>query len=379
MKFTKLDLAASLPTKSAATFAIYRPLAVIATASLCIAVAGCASAPTGKKVKFSSAKYGVPASPKVVAEGQPVPKGGGRAVVGKPYKVAGKTYRPKRDPDYEKVGLSSWYGPTFHGRLTANGEVFDKKSLTAAHTTFPLPSYAKVTNLENGRSIVVRVNDRGPFHGNREIDVSERVATLLGYKDKGVAKVKVEYAGAARLDGQDEAFLLASYSGPGATSPGGTLPGTLFAQVTPPGGFGANAPVPQARPYGALIAVASVEIQNPQVVAFDPALAFEASAGKVQLASANGFATGTANSGEHSFAPAEPQSLPLDLIPAAYAPSQENGVLGVLPSPAPGKKYGLGGAVSSYAANTRIEAAYSAVINIDGGLSLQQTLALKTE
>lgn len=376
MKFKKLDRAAGLPTKSAASFVNYRPFAAIATASLCLAVAGCASSPPAKKVKFSSAKYGVPASPKVVADGDPVPKGGGRAIVGKPYKVAGKTYRPKQDPDYKKVGLSSWYGPTFHGRLTANGEVFDKKSLTAAHTTFPLPSYAKVTNLENGRSIVVRVNDRGPFHGNREIDVSERVAALLGYRDKGVAKVKVEYAGPARLDGQDEAFLLASYSGPGATTPGGTLPGTLFAQAAPPGGFGTEAPVPQARPYGTLIAVASVEIQDPELVAFDPALAFEASAGNIQLASAGGFITETGITAEQAPEPTVAPSQPLDLIPAAFAPGQANGVLGVLPSPISNRKYGLGGAVSSFAANTRIEAAYSAVINIEGGMPLRHTLAL---
>jgi rare lipoprotein A len=155
-------------------------------------------------------KYGVSASPRVVAFGQPVPKGGGTYRVGKPYVVAGRTYVPKEDRNYRAEGIASWYGDAFHGRLTANGEVFDMASLTAAHPTMPLPSYARVTNLRNGRSLVVRVNDRGPYHDNRVIDVSNRAAKLLDFSSRGVARVRVEYVGPAPLEGSDDRQLMAT-------------------------------------------------------------------------------------------------------------------------------------------------------------------------
>ena len=141
-------------------------------------------------------------------------KGGGRYQVGKPYKIAGNWYSPKVDPNYKKVGTASWYGPGFHGRLTANGEIFDMNALTAAHPTMPLPSYARVTNLNNDRSVIVRVNDRGPFAHNRVIDLSKRTAQMLGFIASGTAKVRVEFMEKARLDGLDNAYLLASYKGP---------------------------------------------------------------------------------------------------------------------------------------------------------------------
>lgn len=140
-----------------------------------------------------------------------MPRGGGRHQIGKPYQIAGKWYHPKEDPDYETVGLASWYGSAFHGRLTANGEVYDMTHLTAAHPTMPLPSYARVTNLKNNNSVLVRVNDRGPFARSRVIDLSKRAAELLDYQHSGLAKVKVEYVGPAPLDGRDDAFLMASY------------------------------------------------------------------------------------------------------------------------------------------------------------------------
>ncbi len=112
--------------------------------------------------------------------------------VGNPYKVRGRWYRPKEDPYYDRTGIASWYGPKFHGHLTANGETFDMNEFSAAHTTLPMPSYVKVTNLENGRSLVVRVNDRGPFVDNRIIDMSRRAAQELGFAMKGTAKVRVE-------------------------------------------------------------------------------------------------------------------------------------------------------------------------------------------
>ncbi|WP_455477561.1 septal ring lytic transglycosylase RlpA family protein [Bartonella sp. B41] len=135
----------------------------------------------------------------------------GRTIVGKPYKIKGKWYYPKSDPTYKKIGQASWYGSYFHGRLTANGEVYDMNLLTAAHPTMPLPSYARVTNLENGNSIIVRVNDRGPFMKNRIIDLSKQAAMILGYENAGVANVEVEYLAEAPADYYDSDYLMASY------------------------------------------------------------------------------------------------------------------------------------------------------------------------
>ncbi len=111
---------------------------------------------------------------------------------------------------YRAEGLASWYGDDFHGRETANGEVFDRESISAAHPTLPLPSYVRVTNLANGRSLIVRVNDRGPYHGNRIIDVSKRAAHLLGFYDRGTATVRVEYVGRAPIEGSDDRILEAT-------------------------------------------------------------------------------------------------------------------------------------------------------------------------
>jgi len=158
---------------------------------------------------FSQAKYGH-ASAKVVADGQPVPRGGGQYLIGRPYTVAGHRYYPAENASYSAVGMASWYGAAFHGRRTANGEVYDMSSFSAAHPTMPLPSYARVTNLGNGYSIIVRVNDRGPYHGGRVMDVSSRVADVLDMKAMGTARVKVEYVGPAPIEGSDDAFLLAS-------------------------------------------------------------------------------------------------------------------------------------------------------------------------
>jgi rare lipoprotein A len=155
-------------------------------------------------------KYGVKSSPRVVAHGQPVPKGGGRYRVGDPYVIGGQTYVPREVSAYRAEGHASWYGHDFHGRLTANGEVYNMHGISGAHPTLPLPSYVRVTNLENRRSLVVRVNDRGPFHQGRVIDLSARAAKLLGFYDKGVARVRVEYLGRASLSGSDDARLAAS-------------------------------------------------------------------------------------------------------------------------------------------------------------------------
>ncbi|MDV7338585.1 septal ring lytic transglycosylase RlpA family protein [Terasakiella sp. A23] len=116
----------------------------------------------------------------------------GHYKVGNPYQIQGVWYYPAEDFDYVETGISSWYGPQFHGKPTANGEVFDMNLVSAAHRTLPLPSLVRVTNLENGRSLVVRVNDRGPFAHGRILDMSKRGAQLLGFEKQGTARVKVE-------------------------------------------------------------------------------------------------------------------------------------------------------------------------------------------
>lgn len=138
-----------------------------------------------------------------MADGQRIPKGGGSYKLGAPYRVAGRWYVPQEDPNYDRAGVASWYGADFHGRKTANGEIYDMDALTAAHPTLPLPSYAYVTNLANGRTVLVRINDRGPYAHDRVIDLSRRVARLIGSEQSGVTQVRVRYAGRAPLDGDD--------------------------------------------------------------------------------------------------------------------------------------------------------------------------------
>lgn len=181
-------------------------LRVLGVAAGGLILANCSGGVSGKV----DPKYGVSASARVVEPGQPVPKGGGVYRVGKPYTVAGRTYVPEEDTNYSAIGLASWYGDDFHGRYTANGEIFDMESISAAHPTLPLPSYVRVTNLANKKSIVVRVNDRGPYVGNRIIDLSVKTSRLLGFYGHGVARVKVDYVGRAPLAGSDDRKLMAT-------------------------------------------------------------------------------------------------------------------------------------------------------------------------
>lgn len=141
------------------------------------------------------------------------PKSAGYYKVGNSYEVKGKRYYPKESFDYVETGIASWYGPNFHGKKTANGEVFNKYELTAAHKTLQMPSLVRVTNLENGKSLVVRVNDRGPYAHNRIIDLSERAAELLGYKKQGTARVKLEVL-------SDESRVLAQVAKRGESTAG---------------------------------------------------------------------------------------------------------------------------------------------------------------
>ena len=201
-----------------------KPIQFSLAALSALALAGCSQAP-GKKTKefFPTSVYGA-ASPKVVADGESVPKGGGRYLVGKPYTVAGRTYTPKEvAANTSQTGKASWYGSAFHGRRTSNGEVYDMRSVTAAHPTWPLPSYVRVTNVANGRSMIVRLNDRGPFHSDRIMDVSSRVADALDFKRMGTANIKVDYVKPAGLGGSDDQILMATLRDDGKPA---TLDGT---------------------------------------------------------------------------------------------------------------------------------------------------------
>jgi rare lipoprotein A len=219
-----------------------------ALAALCL-LANCSGA---DRISSIDPRYGGSSNPRLIAPGEPVPKGGGVYQVGKPYSIGGKTYVPAENPNYRIEGVASWYGEDFHGRATANGEIFDMHALSAAHPTLPIPSYVRVTNLSNNRSVIVRVNDRGPFYSNRIIDVSIKTATLLGFLASGVAPVRVEYVGRAPIEGSDDVMLMATLrEGAPAPSPsavriadGKPLVPTVIAR-----GASSDVPVPSRRPY----------------------------------------------------------------------------------------------------------------------------------
>lgn len=162
--------------------------------AMSVTISGCSSQRSASRDPFAGT-----GSPYYKGKG-PVPMGGGRYHIGEPYQVAGRWFTPKEQPNYDKTGPASWYGEAFNRRMTSNGEWFDMTRLTAAHPTLPLPSYAKVTNVYNGATIVVRINDRGPFVGPRIIDLSKQSASMLGFKQQGTAKVRVQYIGPAPLN-----------------------------------------------------------------------------------------------------------------------------------------------------------------------------------
>lgn len=232
------------------------PVVVAASALL----AGCAS--TGQRTALLS---GAEPLERVVGPHDPVTPGGGRYQVGRPYTIGGKTYYPREDRDLDQTGVASWYGGDYHhGTRTANGEVYDRGALTAAHKTMPLPSYARVTNLNNGRSIVVRVNDRGPYVGNRIIDISEKTAELLEMKRGGVGRVRVQYVGPAGLAGSDARVLAATLRGPDVAPRAEER--ILVAQADLKPGPRANRPagVPgPVAPMPAPIMVAAAVVQTP--------------------------------------------------------------------------------------------------------------------
>ena len=204
---------------------------------------------------------------------------GGYWKVGNPYQIAGAWYYPKEDTRYDNTGIASWYGPQFHKRKTANGEIFDMHKVSAAHPTLPMPVMARVTNLENGRSLIVRVNDRGPFARGREIDMSMRAAELLGFKEQGTAKVRVQYL--ARADewrGEDNVQVAQAAS----TAPVAVPPvddsanednGSPGAPVATAGLPSATAPMDLAMLAGGAgsAAVATAPAQAPDTISMAPA------------------------------------------------------------------------------------------------------------
>ena len=175
-------------------------LGVVAAA--CLALANCSSR--------VDPHLGVSASPRVVGAERAGAEGRRRLPRRQALQGGRTAVCPGGGPDYSEVGLASWYGDDFRGRLTANGEVFDNASLSAASPVLPMPCYARVTNLRNGRSIIVRVNDRGPYAANRIVDVSEQTAKILGFHGRGLAKVRVDYVGRAPLEGSDDRMLMAT-------------------------------------------------------------------------------------------------------------------------------------------------------------------------
>ena len=211
-------------------------------AACAVVLAGCAAQSVSTPQRPGGGRYfdpilGVWASPRLVDDGQPVPRGGGGYLVGRPYTIGGRTFVPNANPQgYSVVGTASWYGDAFHGRRTANGEIFDKGSISAAHPTLPLPSYVRVTNLKNGRSMIVRVNDRGPYHGGRVMDVSQRVAEALAFRNEGTGRIRIDYMGRAGLSGADDDKLLATLTTDGrpARLEGMSGPAQLADDALPP-------------------------------------------------------------------------------------------------------------------------------------------------
>jgi len=165
--------------------------------------------------------------------GPQLPSGeGGIAKVGNPYRVEGKTYIPTADASgYSATGIASWYGKDFHGKRTANGEMYDMHALSAAHPTLPLPTMVRVTNLENGQAVVVRVNDRGPFKKDRLIDLSYAAANVLGYANRGTTQVRVETLDIEEQPVTPSATMLASNAAPTTSPAAPQLTAAIFVQV----------------------------------------------------------------------------------------------------------------------------------------------------
>lgn len=190
----------------------------------------------------------------------------------RPYQIKGQWYYPAIDPDYDETGIASWYGDPFHGRPTATGETYDQNAISAAHKTLPLPSTVRVTNLENGRVLQVRVNDRGPFVHGRIIDLSRRAAQLLGFENQGVARVRVQVTGAGGGEFVMQASDISGEERSGiSAAPRDTV---AVAALPPPEGARGSAAVsdstPTPRPGPAPVEVAATDASRAPVVGTVP-------------------------------------------------------------------------------------------------------------
>ncbi|NEK33938.1 septal ring lytic transglycosylase RlpA family protein [Rhizobium leguminosarum] len=340
----------------------------LAISAMCATVAACGTTQAVPKKKahgkeyFSESEYGVKASPRV-ATGNNIPKGGGRYIVGNAYEVKGKWYYPKEDFAYNKVGVASWYGSAFHGRLTANGEVYDQMHLSAAHPTFPLPSYARVTNLESGSSVIVRVNDRGPYHEGRIIDLSNKTADMLDLQHSGTGKVRVQYVGRARMDGHDMPYLMASYAPKGSRIPG----------VNPEGQIAT----------GVMVASNSRKITRDQLQSSE---SYETPANVPVPRSATSYAGSTPSARNNAAAAAAPALAPAaHVLVAPSAPSFNNGAqamdqmvvlpeIGPMPYERPQNSLALG-YQNEEVKTVTVDLAFDTVMVRNDGLTQQSILA----
>jgi rare lipoprotein A len=177
------------------------------------------------------------------------PKAGGIYKVGKPYQIEGIWYYPAEDYAYSQEGIASWYGSDFHGKRTANGDRYDMNDLTAAHPTLPMPSIVNVTNLDNGRSVKLTVNDRGPFHSSRIIDVSRRAAQLLGFYEAGTARVRVDIDPQESMNLKNLALVKSPQEMPKVVaSPRGNVSSVAIDPVAPPSGAANVVPPAAVKP-----------------------------------------------------------------------------------------------------------------------------------
>ena len=243
---------------AAACFAAKSSIAVLAALALPLALSACSSGSDTAIPSVGLRQQPQPAprvaarvtAPRLTAPGVAAARGGGGYKLGQPYRIGSQWYVPREEPDYERRGVASWYGADFQGRATANGEVYNMDALSAAHPTLPLPSYVLVTNVGNQRTILVRVNDRGPYAGGRLIDLSRAAARALGYEGRGTADVVVRYGGRAPLNGDDtreRAYLAAQPWTRDLTAEAGPVrpqwQGVATAAPTPPtdaGGWSAD-------------------------------------------------------------------------------------------------------------------------------------------
>ena len=185
---------------------------IVRTGRWAIVLLGAASLTACMTPEYAVRAPGARVAPAPYAQAHPAPAG--RYKTGDPYQVGGIWYVPHEQPHYDETGIASWYGDAFQMKATANGEIFDLNQFSAAHTTLPLPSMVEVTNLDNGRKLTVRVNDRGPFVGGRIIDLSQAAARELGYDRQGTTRVRVRYVGPAPLGGPEAGVRYAKASPP---------------------------------------------------------------------------------------------------------------------------------------------------------------------